>query len=803
MFPNEILTCDQEKNYGFRWAFDEFGRGDMVDFFCSLPGVYNMTTGGRGKTVAGGSNKDSCKSGGNFSDSYYVVAKNHNLRTEAKAEFAKSDRGRIAGTALTNPDKYLQYWLTFSNVCKAQLTTKYPTNSDPAASDGSLYKVTVVNQNGDIVYYLGNTGGQPTKNLGVILDANHSTPDITCGQLADGLKQYAPAYSAYLKGPGKNDPGVSGTGIPEIAIEDENKSGGTTGCGVEGVGWLVCPVMKFLGEMNDAAFGFLANSFLETKVDYLKVGGDTYNAWSLMRNIANVAFVIGFLVLIYSQITGAGISNYGIKKLIPKLIISAILVNVSFFVCQIAVDLSNILGYSIKSLFDSFGGMIQVGATTDDVTNNGFQTAGLIAIIIASGAILLMALSIPLLLASLLALIVILFILLARTALIILLIVISPLAFVAYLLPNTEQWFQKWRKTFTTLLLLFPIIGVVFGASSFAAQIVFDAGTGGDTSEMLQLTALGIATLPLFAVPTLLKGALAAAGNIGAKLSSASTKANSRISGQAKGNLQKSRAGQYVKYRGAQRERNRALTMAGQGRGSNKNPLNWKRNATAAVNRGLNENLPGKFGARLADTGIDLATKESQDEVNRAAQRMEYEQDPRELVSHAASQLRSAMASGDVVQARAAQKILLGKGAPGISTLHSELETAEKTGSLNSVVSTVLRSDLSEAGLKGKDSVLDKWATDGEATSLERVGWSDGAATRLNEAELAGQTKAVLEQWATDQGGGRTVVSTQQAQRVVAAHASGNLSLDDDKLKIFETLANRPLPPTTPPPTGP
>jgi len=314
----------------------------------------------------------------------------------------------------------------------------------------------------------------------------------------------------------------------------------TTSCAVDGVGWMVCPVMTFLGEMTDFAFNFLASSFLETDAAYIETGGPAYNAWAIMRNFANVAFVIAFLVIIYAQITGMGLTNYGIKKLLPKIIIAAILVNVSFFICQFAVDISNIAGYSIKSLFDSLGGLIQTGNTYTDTTRNPIQTGALILAIIAAGISLALAISIPLILAVLLALVLILFILMARTALIILLIVISPLAFVAYLLPNTEQWFQKWRKMFINLLLLFPIIATVFGASSLAAQIVKDAAEkSGDTSEVMQLIALGIAAVPLFAVPVLLKGALAAAGAIGNKLSGLQDKANRRATGSAAAGVKK------------------------------------------------------------------------------------------------------------------------------------------------------------------------------------------------------------------------------------------------------------------------
>ena len=55
--------------------------------------------------------------------------------------------------------------------------------------------------------------------------------------------------------------------------------------------------------------------------------------------------------MIYSHITSFGISNYGIKKILPRLIIVAILVNISFYICAIAIDLSNIAGQAIQDMF--------------------------------------------------------------------------------------------------------------------------------------------------------------------------------------------------------------------------------------------------------------------------------------------------------------------------------------------------------------------------------------------------------------------------------------------------------------------
>lgn len=67
-----------------------------------------------------------------------------------------------------------------------------------------------------------------------------------------------------------------------------------------------------------------------------------------MQSIANAAFIVAFLIVIYSQLTSVGISNYGIKKLVPRVVIAAIFVNLSFVICALMIDLSNIFVYLTK-----------------------------------------------------------------------------------------------------------------------------------------------------------------------------------------------------------------------------------------------------------------------------------------------------------------------------------------------------------------------------------------------------------------------------------------------------------------------
>lgn len=351
----------------------------------------------------------------------------------------------------------------------------------------------------DDVYY--NQGG----------DSNNAQ-DLRCHEMAKMTRDYSTDYAKWAR----DNPDEATKVENDLQTQTNPTSPGDEGtsCAIDGVGWIVCPLMNFMADLNDQAFEVI-KGFLNVSPNFFADNG-AKPAWDSFRNIANVAFIIAFLIIIYSQITGAGVTNYGLKRLLPKLIISAILVNISYYVCLIAVDISNIVGNSIYGLFKDIP-VAAGGSNTTDVAGWKEVTGVILAGAAALGAALLLLLTLSSF--ALLAVLLVVVILIARQALIILLVVIAPLAFVAYLLPNTEQWFKKWWGLLSKLLLVYPIIGVIFGASFLASRIISNtASGGGDTSEMLQITALGVMAIPLFAVPFALKGALSATGSLGAKL---------------------------------------------------------------------------------------------------------------------------------------------------------------------------------------------------------------------------------------------------------------------------------------------
>lgn len=297
----------------------------------------------------------------------------------------------------------------------------------------------------------------------------------------------------------------------------------TSTCGVEKIGWIICPVVGFLASIVDAAYGIVSSLLSVQPLTTTSQNNPMYSAWSIMRNFANIAFVIVFLIIIFSQITSVGVSNYGIKKMLPRLIVAAVLVNISYWVCAIAVDISNISGSSINNLFKGIGLQLENPSFsgTDSGTSGWSDITGKILLFGgATVALLYIGLSalIPALLMAVLAIVTVFLVLTLRQALIILLIVVSPLAFVAYLLPNTESLFKRWRQLLQTLLLMFPIIGLIFGASALASQIVMASADKMDSDYKIavQVMGAGIGIIPLAITPIFMKTAGGILGKFGA-----------------------------------------------------------------------------------------------------------------------------------------------------------------------------------------------------------------------------------------------------------------------------------------------
>ena len=408
--------------------------------------------------------------------------------------------------------------------------------------------------NGDTITYAGNQYFNSGKaKAGDSVNLPVDTPYYTHIEITNNQPLTQKAYVIYFA-PGQ-DPGAT-TSAWYVTYDFANKTYSnpqnqqtisigpnsvinqiSSSCAVPGgLGWIICPASVTISSGMDWVLGVIS-SFMQVQPAST---GDSHNvmyvAWNLMRSFANVAFIIVFLIIIYSQLTNVGISNYGIKKLLPRLIIAAVLVNISYYLCALAIDLSNVLGYSVQDFFKSLqvsltntgnGAMNESIWNTQSITE--FVLSGGTAAIAGAGGLLIATggsvasaifLLLPVLVGLFLAVLVAFLILAARQALIVVLLIISPLAFVANLLPNTEKWFTKWRELFTTMLVFFPAFAVVFAGAQLAGNVIVQNAA----SINIVILGLIVKLAPLAISPLLLKlsgsflGKIAALANTPNKL---------------------------------------------------------------------------------------------------------------------------------------------------------------------------------------------------------------------------------------------------------------------------------------------
>lgn len=281
--------------------------------------------------------------------------------------------------------------------------------------------------------------------------------------------------------------------------------------------WIICPALSMIGNASDKLYG-LISEFLE--VDPLTTDQNTpiRLVWEYIRNISNIVFVIFLLIVVISQITGFGLSNYSIKQATPKIIVVAILVNLSFFICAISIDISNIAGAGIKSALDNItnsmlattpldfadsASSLSLGTILTVLVGGGVAVGGGAALLFASGGSLggVFWLVVPIIFTAFLAIVAAFLTLAARQAIILLLAMVSPLAIVAYAFPNTEQLFNKWKALFTQMLVFFPIFSFLFGASALAGYAILASAQ----NAIGVVLGIAVQTLPLFFSFKLLK----------------------------------------------------------------------------------------------------------------------------------------------------------------------------------------------------------------------------------------------------------------------------------------------------------
>lgn len=268
------------------------------------------------------------------------------------------------------------------------------------------------------------------------------------------------------------------------------------------LGWITCPIINGIADGANFIYEKLVYPLLITKSIEINGNKPIFRTWSSFRVLANVLLILFLLIIIFSQTIGGGmIDAYSVRKIMPRLLIAAVLINLSIYIVALAVDVTNVIGKGLANLifipFNASGTFeFGVGTFTSALSIGGL-TAGVWALVGTAGAVMNYVM-LFILLPALMAFIGAFLTLFIRQGLIVFLILVSPVAFALYCLPNTEQYFRKWWGLLLKTLLVYPIVMAIFAIATVMPAVFEMTGRDDLLTELMQIVSL---FLPLFLIP--------------------------------------------------------------------------------------------------------------------------------------------------------------------------------------------------------------------------------------------------------------------------------------------------------------
>lgn len=602
-----------------------------------------------------------------------------------------------------------------------------------------------------------------------------------------------------------------GEGDKDKDKDKDNKD--KNSCAIEWIGWIVCPIVRGSTGVVVGLYNFMQANFLNIKSDQLfsnsGKGQEAFKHWVTFRDIANIFFVIMIAIIIFSQVTGVGISNYGIKKMLPKIIIYAILVNISWYIVVIAIDISNIVGSTLFKWLSndgnwSFSSDVQKetspveGILTGTAATGALIAAGVTAALVGGATILLFIAS------AALAVVMTVFILMIREAAVIVLVVTSPLAFVAGLLPNTEGIFKKWIKLTKNMLMIYPICSLIVGGALFVSNLLY----GVVDDPLLKIIYGVLPILSLFAIIAVIKTVLSfidglTGGNLRGAIDRVSGKINSvgqnsnwakasrekaakrSIGGIAIG--EKARAAKYEEGR-YRRNRNELRKLQ-----AKKNPTSsdYRRRAQlgAEISSFEKSQTDGMVAAMADGIGNNVSN------VNSELARISNVSDPVQqgLMYSALSQAVTKSGLNGAGQAAAMSSIA--NSALSISDADQRravaAQIASKAGSdikkVNPAAAKAVMQDFSSENIKSVQDFENDISTYSGASAKQMADWSDMSSANVNDNKAL---KAM--QGAFNSGDQSKILQAQNmgkiAEQALTANANGTMSLTPDQQSNFMAM---------------
>ncbi|MBU1180442.1 DMT family transporter [Patescibacteria group bacterium] len=256
---------------------------------------------------------------------------------------------------------------------------------------------------------------------------------------------------------------------------------------LSGVGYLVYGYVWVIGQLLIQMIKILVGV---ASYNNFVTSGAVENGWAIVRDIVNMFFIVVLLVIAFGTIFN--VENYKYQKMLPRLLIMAVVINFSRTICGIFIDFGQVIMLTFVNGFQAAAGGNFVNALKIDALmkwNNPAIEDKPPDLFKVFAAFLLAAIMVTVALVVITAMVIML---VMRMVVLWFLIILSPLAFMASVWPSgrIKQKYGQWWDMFLDNIMVGPLLAFFLWLS----LLVLGSGTVA-TDEKITPSKTGEGTL--------------------------------------------------------------------------------------------------------------------------------------------------------------------------------------------------------------------------------------------------------------------------------------------------------------------
>lgn len=207
---------------------------------------------------------------------------------------------------------------------------------------------------------------------------------------------------------------------------------------------------------------------LKNYQDTSSLGSKVYGIWNIFIKLTNGFVVVVLIAVAFAQILRLNINTYGVKKILPTLVLAIIAANFSFLFCRLLIDFSSILvsyflqGSGGTNATKVVGALTNISKTVSTLsygpcTSSNIADAGKSCY--TYGTLFWQGIANLMILAGAIVMLILAYLFIIRNWLIYFFVALAPLAFMSLVLPQTKSLFTQWWTNFSKWVFM-PVLSV-------------------------------------------------------------------------------------------------------------------------------------------------------------------------------------------------------------------------------------------------------------------------------------------------------------------------------------------------------